>query len=105
MHFVAKSQIPTDKIVTYAQIVCDYRPLKSEPNRTHLTVVGDRLIYRHYTSTDAADLGIIKYFLTVHYLNLVRSLFLWIAKIFSRRTIHLFPQTSCVFISILYRQK
>ena len=62
MSFVPKSSIPTDKIVTYACIVCDYRPLKSEPNRTRLTVGGDRLICLHDTSTDAADLILIKLF-------------------------------------------
>ena len=60
MQFVPYSQIPPDKIVTYACIVCDYRPLKSEPNRTRLTVGGDRLIYEHETSSDAADLMLIK---------------------------------------------
>ena len=54
------SQISPDQIITYARIVCDYRPLKSEPNRTRLTVGGDRLVCEHKTSTDAADLMLIK---------------------------------------------
>ena len=62
MQFIPKSQIPPDKVITYARIVCDYRPLKSEPNRTRLTVGGDRLVCEHKTSTDAADLMLIKLF-------------------------------------------
>jgi len=62
MKFVAHNAIPKNKTVTYACIVCDYRPLKSEPNRTRLTVGGDRLTCSHATSTDAADLILIKLF-------------------------------------------
>ena len=62
MSFVPKSSIPIDKIFIYARIVCQYRPLKSEPNRTRLTVGGDRLQWLHDTSTDTADLILIKRF-------------------------------------------
>jgi len=60
IHFISHKTIPHTKTVTYARIVCDYRPLKSEPNRTRLTVGGDRLTCLHDTSTDAADLIAIK---------------------------------------------
>ena len=45
INFIPKSQVPHNKKVTYANFVCDYRPLKSEPHRVRLTVVGDDLIY------------------------------------------------------------
>ena len=60
MEFILKSDIPTTKTTTYTRIVCDYSPLKSEPNRTRLTVGGDKLTCDHGTSTDAADLILIK---------------------------------------------
>ena len=62
MSFVPKSSIPVYKIVTCARIVCDYLPLKSEPKCTRMTVGGNRLICLHDTSTDAADLILIKLF-------------------------------------------
>ena len=30
--FIPKNQVPRDKKVTYANFICDYRPLKSEPH-------------------------------------------------------------------------
>ena len=30
--FIPKSQVPNTKKVTYANFICDYRPLKSEPH-------------------------------------------------------------------------
>ena len=63
--FIHKSQIPPDKIVTYARIERDYLSLKSEPYRTRLTVEGGRLICEHDTSTDAADLGLVKLFFNI----------------------------------------
>ena len=62
MSFVPKSSISVDKTVTCARIVCDYRPLKSEPNCTRLSVRGNRLICSHDISTDSADLILIKHF-------------------------------------------
>jgi len=62
IEFIPPTDIPSHKTITYARIVCDYRPLKSEPNRTRLTVGGDRLTCSHETSTDAADLILIKLF-------------------------------------------
>ena len=60
--FIRKSEIPTNrrKDVTYGRIVVTYRPQKSEPNRTRLTVGGDRVNYPFETSTPTADLPTIK---------------------------------------------
>jgi len=48
------------KDVTYRRIVVSYRPQKSEPNRTRLTVGRDRVNYPFETSTPTADLLTIK---------------------------------------------
>jgi len=61
MQFIPKSSIPIDKSITHARIVCDCHPLKPEPIRTRLTVDGNRLMCPHETSTDAADLILIKF--------------------------------------------
>ena len=50
------SDIPPDKTVTYAQIVVDYRPQKSDPNRVRLTVGGNLLNVPGDLSTATADL-------------------------------------------------
>ena len=38
MDFIFKDEVPSHKTVTYANFVCDYHPLKSEPFRVHMTV-------------------------------------------------------------------
>ena len=45
--FIPKSEIPQDrrKDITYGRIVVDYRPRKSEKNRSRLTVGGDRIYH------------------------------------------------------------
>ena len=40
---IQKPEVPKDRIVTYANMICDYYPLKSDPHRIRLTVRGDRL--------------------------------------------------------------
>ena len=51
----SKDAIPKTKKVTYANIVCDYTPLKQEKYRVRLTVGGDRLDYpQDASSTDAS---------------------------------------------------
>ena len=45
MQFIAHNKVPTNKKVTYANFVCDHRPLKAEPWRIRLVVGGDRLDY------------------------------------------------------------
>ena len=54
--FIYKSDVPAHKKVTYANMVCDFRPLKSEPHRVSLTVGGDRLDYDKDAASPAASL-------------------------------------------------
>ena len=42
--FIFKSKVPSDRVVTYANMVCDFRPHKEEKHRVRLTVGGDRLV-------------------------------------------------------------
>ena len=44
------------KKITYANFVCDYRPLKTEKYRVRMTIGGDRLTYDHDTTSPAASL-------------------------------------------------
>ena len=43
MDFIPFSHVPKGRIVTYANMVCDIRPLKTEKFRVRLTVGGYRL--------------------------------------------------------------
>jgi len=63
IQFIKKEAIPKNKTVTYARVVADYRPLKSEPYRTRLTVGGNLLHCSDKTKTDCATLPTIKTFL------------------------------------------
>jgi hypothetical protein len=54
--FIKKSEIPNNKKVTYANFICDYRPLKSEPYRVRLTVGGDKLECEYDAGSPAASL-------------------------------------------------
>lgn len=54
--FIPKTSVPQDRTVTYGRIVCDYRPQKSEPERTRLTVGGNLINYPYDVSTDTSDL-------------------------------------------------
>jgi hypothetical protein len=54
--YIKKSQIPNGRKVTYANAVCDYRPLKDEPYRVRLTVGGDRLPYPADAGAPAATI-------------------------------------------------
>ena len=56
MEFIPKHQIPISKKVTYANMVCDYRPLKAETYRVRLTVGEDRLDYHSDAASPAASL-------------------------------------------------
>ena len=54
--FIHRHEVPATAKVTYANMVCDYRPLKAEPNRVRLTVGGDRLSYPSDAGSPAASL-------------------------------------------------
>ena len=56
MEPIALHLIPANKAITYGSIVCDHRPLKSEPDRCRLVVGGDKLTYDHETAAPAANL-------------------------------------------------
>ena len=57
IEFIHKhEEVPHNKKVTYANMVCDYCPLKSEPFRVRLTIGGNRLPYAHNASSPAATL-------------------------------------------------
>ena len=56
MDFIHKHEVPTHKVFTYANFVCDYRPLKSEPFRVRMTVGGDKLSYDNDTGSPTASL-------------------------------------------------
>ena len=45
MTFISHKAVPTNKKVTYANFVCEHRPLKTEPWRVRLVVGGDKLDY------------------------------------------------------------
>eukprot|EP00957_Ditylum_brightwellii_P211360 15366086-Ditylum_brightwellii.AAC.2 len=54
--FIIKEQVQIGKKVTYANMVCDHRPLKVEQFHVRLTIGGDKLIYADETASPAADL-------------------------------------------------
>ena len=56
MDFIPRSQIPAGKKVAYANMVCDYKPLKEEKYRVRLTIGGDKLEYLGDPSSPAASL-------------------------------------------------
>jgi len=60
MFFVNVKDIPKDRVITYARIVCADRPEKDEPRRVRMTVGGDRIIYPGETSTKTADITTVK---------------------------------------------
>ena len=54
--FISKSEVPAGHKITYANFICDHRPLKSEPYRVRITVGGDRLEYEPDAGSPAASL-------------------------------------------------
>ena len=48
--------IPTDRTVTYANIVVDYRPYKEDPNRVRITAGENLINYPGELTTRTADL-------------------------------------------------
>ena len=57
IRFILRSDIPSERKITYANFICDYRPHKSEPYCIRLTVSGDRLDCPDDTSFPAASLS------------------------------------------------
>ena len=49
-------RIPSDRVVTYARIVVDYRPQKEDPNRVRITVGGNLINYPFELTTRTADI-------------------------------------------------
>ena len=56
MDFISKSKVPSDRIVPYANMICDYRPHKQENHRVRLTIGGDRLPYNDAVASSAVSL-------------------------------------------------
>ena len=56
MCVIHPSDIPTNKAITYATVVCDHRPLKTEQYRCRLVVGGDKLPYASDSAAPAANL-------------------------------------------------
>jgi hypothetical protein len=54
--FIARSEVPQGRQVTYGSFVCDFRPLKTEPFRVRLVVGGDKLDYPDDPASPAAGL-------------------------------------------------
>ena len=54
--FIHPSKIPKGRKATYARFVCDYRPQKTEKERTRLTVGGNLIDYPGEVSTWTADI-------------------------------------------------
>ena len=50
-------RIPSDRTVTYARIVVDYRPQKEDPNRVRITVGGNLINFPGKLTTRTADLS------------------------------------------------
>ena len=59
--FITKQQVPKNRTVTYARIVCSVRPEKDKPNRTRITAGGNLITdYPGPTSTETAGLKTVK---------------------------------------------
>ena len=56
IEFITKEEVPLGRKVTYANFVCDFRPLKLEKYRVRMTVGGDRLDYPFDSTSPAASL-------------------------------------------------
>ena len=56
MTFIPRHEVPKNKKVAYANMVCDHKPLKDEKYRVRLTIGGDVLDYAGDKSSPAASL-------------------------------------------------
>ncbi len=60
IHFIAFSDIPPDKLPTYARIVAELRPQKEDPYRIRITAGGNLVFYPWDKSQPTADLPTVK---------------------------------------------
>ena len=62
LNFIFKNETPGDRFkdVTYARIVCNYRPEKKDPNRCRITVVSNMNNYPGDCGTPTAYLLTVK---------------------------------------------
>ena len=58
--FIPHTKVPKGKTVTYGRLVVDYRPTKSDPNRTRLTVGGNVLVFDGDLYTETTDIISVK---------------------------------------------
>ena len=60
--FLIKAEIPQERRrdITYARIVCNERPEKKDPDRTRITMGGDRINYPGDCGTPTADILTVK---------------------------------------------
>jgi hypothetical protein len=59
---IAYTDIPSDRRqdVTYSRVVCEVRPHKDDPNRTRITIGGNRICYPGDTGTRTGSLELVK---------------------------------------------
>ena len=81
---IPPGDMPAEKPVMYSRIVVDYQPQKIEPNRTRLTVGGDRLDFPWNTSTPTAELEKIYYY-TPRFQRPERDSSPWTLKIYTSK--------------------
>ena len=60
IEFIKKSQVPQGKTVTYARVVAELRPQKSEPERVRITVGGNLIDYPGDKRTPTTEITTIK---------------------------------------------
>ena len=56
IEFICKDKIPSHRDVTYAGMVFDYRPLKTDPYRCRIVAGGDKLTYDSDASSPATNM-------------------------------------------------
>ena len=61
-HVIRYEDIPIDrrKGISFSKIVCTFRPEKSDPNRTRITIAGQNITYPGDVGTKTASLKLIK---------------------------------------------
>ena len=57
MNLEETKKIPRDRVVTYARIVVDYQPQKTDPNRVRITAGGNLISYSFELTMRTADLN------------------------------------------------